>query len=376
MASQPLLAAEPPNPSKFPTLAPNWEQTICRWSAAHPRHDHQLIFPLSAGRLIFVWSEYCAEQSEHLARKSPADAGGFGDEMPCRLSAMISSDRGRTWGEPWVLQENRWKLNVKHPNLLRLKSGEILLTFSAWDSLAQRNILARRSADEGETWTEPEPVSGPGWFCTNNDHVLRLTTGRIVLPAHSVIGGGPYQGSKSKLEAFAFLSDDEGRTWKRSAGAMTAVGRGCHEPSMIERKDGRLLCYLRNTNTRIYQSVSEDGGNRWSVPESTELPAPESPALLKRIPRTGDLLLVWNRVPSKTGSPRTPLTVAISKDDGETWGHVRHVESSPGTDAAYASAWFQDDEVLIAYYSRDRRWSRDSEITLRAYKLDQLYADG
>jgi sialidase-1 len=289
---------------------------------------------------------------------------------------MISKDKGRTWGEPWILQENRWKLNVKHPNLLRAGSGEILFTFSAWDSMAQRNILARRSADEGKTWTDPEPVSGPGWFCTNNDHILRLSTGRILLPAHSVIGGGPYQGAKSKLESFTFLSDDEGRTWKRSAGAMTAVGRGCHEPSIIERKDGTLLAFLRNTNACIYRAVSEDGGNQWSVPEPTDLIAPESPSLVKRIPQTGDLLLVWNRVASSKGTPRTPLSVAVSPDDGKTWGHVQHVANDPKSDAAYASAWFQDDEVLIAYYSRAHHWSRDSEITLRGYDIEQLYGGG
>ena len=32
--------------------------TLTPWTPAHPRNDHQLIFPLSDGRLLFVWCEY------------------------------------------------------------------------------------------------------------------------------------------------------------------------------------------------------------------------------------------------------------------------------------------------------------------------------
>jgi sialidase-1 len=366
------LGADQPA-TTIPVLKPKWERQMCKWSAAHPRQDQQLIFPLADGRLLFVWCEYYTDDPKELARTSPFDRGGAGDEMPCRLSAMISRDNGRTWGEPFVIQENRWKLNVKHPNLLRLKSGEILFTFSSWDSMAQRNVFSKRSADEGKTWSEPKQISKPGWYCTNNDHILRLRSGCILLPAHTVIGGGPYLGGPSKLESFVYLSDDDGRSWRRSADSMTAVGRGCHEPSIIERKSGQLLCFLRNTNQCIYRATSDDQGDHWSKPEPTDLIAPESPSLLKRIPKTGDLLLVWNRVASKTNTPRSPLTAAISLDDGNTWRHVQHIEPPSERDAAYASVFFRDDEVLIGYYTRNRRWSHDSEIMLKAFPLKRFY---
>jgi sialidase-1 len=360
----------------IPTLKSNWERVMCKWSAAHPRNDQQLIFPLTDGRLLFVWCEYYTDNSKLLARRSPFDQGGAGDEMPSRISAMISHDKGHTWGEPFVIQENRWKLNVKHPNLLRLNSGEILFTFSGWDSMPQRNIFSKRSKDEGITWSEPEQISEPGWHCTNNDHILRLKTGRILLPAHTVIGGSPYLGGKSKLESYVYFSDDDGRSWQRSADSMTAVGRGCHEPSIIERRNGQLLCFLRNTNQCIYRATSDDRGDHWSEPEPTDLIAPESPSLLKRIPKTGDLLLVWNRVASKSNTPRSPLTAAISSDDGHSWRHIQHIEPPSELDAAYASAFFQDDEVLVAYYTRNRRWSHDSEIMLKAFPLKRFYEEG
>lgn len=357
----------------IPYLPARREATVCGWTAAHPRHDHQLIFPLNDGRLLLVWSEYYTDDPALLARSGPADAGGFVDDMPCRISAKTSSDGGRHWDEPYVLQENRWALNVKHPNLLRVDDRTILLSFSGWDSHSQRNIYVRRSDDDGRTWGEMKRISEPAWYCTNNDHVLRLRGGRIVLPAHGVVGGGPYVPGGGVFESFMFLSDDAGRTWRRSAGGMTTEGRGCHEPTVIEQKDGRLLCYMRTTMARLYQSTSDDGGEHWTVPAPTPLISPDAPPLLKRIPNTGDVLLLWNRVATRKSTPRTPLTAAVSRDDGRTWECMRHLEPRPDHDAAYASVLFHRDEALVGYYHHLRGWSRDTEVRLRAYAIDDFY---
>ena len=150
---------------------------------------------------------------------------------------------------------------------------------------------------------------------------------------------------------------------------MTAPGRGCHEPTVVELQDGRLLCFLRNSNARIYQSHSDDGGVHGTEPQPTELPAPESPALLKRIPSTGDLLLIWNNVASKSNWPRTPLSAAVSKDEGRTWTNFRDIDNRADHDAAYPSVTFIGDEALVAYYTRPTSWARDSEIVLKVYRV-------
>lgn len=355
-------------------LKPVHDQIVCPWEPEHPRHDHQLIFPLDKQRLLLVWSEYYS-QSEHPATKK--GFSGIGDHVACQISSMISTDRGRTWGKHQVLQPNRWKQNVKHPNLVRLSEQEILFSYVGWDDEHQRNVYLRRSTDNGKTWGEQRQISEPGWYCCNADHALRLSSGRVLIPAHGpyakqYVGGTSYKGGD--LHSFVFYSDDGFRTWKRSADSMTAPGRGCHEPAIVELKDGRLLCLLRNTNQRLYQSFSEDGGDHWSRPEATKLPAPESPAIVKRIPSTGDLLLLWNNVASPTNWPRTPLSAAISQDEGKTWGHFSDIDARPAFDAAYPSITFVNDEACIAYYSRSTRWKRDSEITLRIYQVKQFYA--
>lgn len=357
-----------------PLLEPQFELTVCPWTSENPRHDHQLIFPLADSRLLFVWCEYYANRPSLVLRKPTTKKGQAGDSMPCRISAKVSADKGRSWGPRFILQDNLWKQNVKHPNLVRLPSGEILFSFVGWDSNAQRNVYIKRSQDECETWSEISQISEPGFYCANNDHAVTLSTGRILLPAHGVIGGGPYLGGKSKLEAFVYCSDDGFQTWRRSSNAMTALGRGCHEPSIVELKDGRLLCLLRTTLGRVYRSYSLDQGVHWSVPEATRLPAPDSPPLVKRIPQTGRLLALWNNVESRSNWPRTPLTSAISDDEGLSWRNFRDIDARVDRDAAYASVFFQDDEALIAYYTRPTSWARDSEILLKAFKVDQFSA--
>lgn len=356
-----------------PLMKPQVDQVICPWSPQHPRHDHQLIFPLDDQRLMLVWSEYYSTSAKP---QSKIGQSGIGDEVSCQISSLISTDRGRTWGQRKVLQPNVWKHNVKHPNLVRLSDSEILFSYVGWDSATQRNVFMRRSTDNGQTWQEQVQISEPGWYCNNADRAMRLSTGRVLLPAHGpfaekYIGGDRYRGGN--LHSFVFYSDDGFRTWKRSSDSMTAVGRGCHEPTIVELKGGRLFCLMRNTNKVQYFSISEDGGDHWSEPAPTVLTSPEAPALVKRIPTTGDLLVLWNNVASKSNWPRTPLSAAISKDEGQTWEHVKDIDNRPGRDAAYPSVTFVGDEALIAYYSRSTKWKRDAEVTLRIYRTEQFY---
>ncbi len=356
-----------------PELQPIHDTIVCPWTPEHPRHDHQLIFPLDKERLLLVWSEYYSTGDHPTAKKGHA---GIGDSVSCQITSMTSTNRGRTWGQRSVMQPNMWRHNVKHPNLVRLSATEVLFTYVGWDSETQRNVFMRRSGDNAQTWSEQVQISEPGWYCNSADRGLRLSTGRVLLPAHgpyadTYIGGARYRGGN--LHSFVFYSDDGFRTWRRSSDSMTAPGRGCHEPTIVELKDGRLFCLLRNTNKKQYFSISKDGGDHWTEPAPTALASPESPALVKRIPTTGDLLVLWNNVASSRNWPRTPLTAAISKDEGQTWSNYRDIDRRKDHDAAYPSVTFVDDEALVAYYTRSRKWKRDAQITLRIFKIDQFY---
>ena len=103
------------------------------------------------------------------------------------------------------------------------------------------------------------------------------------------------------------------------------------------------------------------------------LPTPDSPPLLKWLPGQEKLLQIWNCVASEGNTPRTPLTVAVSDDQGETFRNVGDVDQRDGH-AAYAAVYFQEQEALVTYYSRDAHWARDSVVTLKIYSIDDWVA--
>jgi hypothetical protein len=111
----------------------------------------------------------------------------------------------------------------------------------------------------------------------------------------------------------------------------------CGEASIAETRDGNVMLFGRSTVGRIVQSVSRNRGENWSALRPSALAASNSPPRLRRIPKTGDLLCVWNQVSSeeiRRGFRRGRLSSAISKDDGATWEHFRTIERSEGLDDA------------------------------------------
>lgn len=353
-------------------LVPKKSYNICRWTPTNPRNDHQMIFRLKKGRLLFVWSEYYADSPSHI-QNSPSSKGKFFDVKPCRISARISSDNGASWQPKFTLMKNQWKNNVKHPNLIRTKSGEVLFFCVGWDSMAQRNVFLRRSNDDCETWSEIQQISKSGFHGNNHGRAITLKSNRILLPTQGVIGGKPYKGSESQFESWVYYSDDDFKTWKKST-TMFVPGRGAEEPCIVELKNGRLLCFLRNTLGYIHKAYSDDQGQTWTKPVPTILTSPDVESLIVRIPETGDILAIWNNNKSFTGFPRTPLSMAISKDEGETWILTKDIDRRSNFDLAYPFVWFDQQDVWISYYSRSRLWGHGSNnITMRIYNLEELY---
>ncbi len=121
---------------------------------------------------------------------------------------------------------------------------------------------------------------------------------------------------------FSYYSDDNGRTWKAGREVQNPDNIITQEPGLIELANGNIMMFIRTDAGFQYISFSSDKGETWSPAERSDIRSPLSPASIERISFTGDLLMVWNNNggedPVMKGK-RTPLTVAISKDEGKTW---------------------------------------------------------
>lgn len=185
-----------------------------------------------------------------------------------------------------------------------------------------------------------DPVS---YYVVNNDRLVQLSSGRLLVPAadHDDIG------KRSNSPAVCYYSDDDGKSWRRGPGAMRLGGIGCQEPGVIELKDGRVTMIIRNSLGTIYRASSADEGLTWGEPASTGLTSPVAPSTITRIPSTGDLLMIWNNSLNR----RVPLTAAISSDEGETWQHIRNLESG-GQSYAYTSVTWVSDTAVLSYWTQ------------------------
>jgi sialidase-1 len=311
----------------------------------NPRNSEGDFIQLKDGRILFVYTHFTGSASDHGA---------------AHLAGRFSSDGGRTWTqEDQVILPNEGGLNIMSVSLLRLANGKIALFYLLKESKSDCRPCLRISTDEAKTWSAPTHCFDTvGYFVVNNDRVIQLKSGRLVIPAarHSV-GKEAFRAG----EGIAYLSDDSGKTWRASETVLAPPknsGSGLQEPAVIELKDGRLMMLFRTDQGCQYRSFSADGGVTWSPVEPTNIISPLSPATLERIPKTGDILLVWNNHkdidPSLRGK-RTPFTAAISRDEGQTWKHVRNLEDDPNGWYCYTAMEFVGDTVLLGLCAGDRR---------------------
>lgn len=310
----------------------------------HPRYTEGSILELNDGSLLYAVTEFVA---------------GASDFAQARIIARRSPDGGRTWSEPIVLKENTGKQNVMSVTLRRLRSrpepGVIAMFYLEKNGYDNLDCLVRFSQDEARTFGPPVTVTTePGYHVVNNDRVTQLSSGRLLVPAAST----PDVRENGHFISRCFLSDDGGQNWRAGQGHVDLPKRGAMEPEVLELKDGRVLMIIRTQLGFIAQSISNDGGETWSEPESMGIRAPEAPATIRRIPATGDLVLIWNDTYAAGeghGGKRTPLTVARSSDDGQTWQTVDNLESDPSKTFAYTSLVFVQDRAVFSYWESGPR---------------------
>jgi sialidase-1 len=318
----------------------------------NPRNSEGDIIQLRDGRLCLVYTRFREGGADH----SPAD-----------LAMRVSSDGGNTWSGDRILLPNEGGANVMSVTLRRIRTGELLLFYLRKDTEGTScNLYVRRSTDELDTLSSPTRVTLlDGYHVVNNDRVVELSSGRLIVPAALHTEPGDAKPFNSKAVCFAYYSDDGGRTWSKDATPITPVDKRekiFQEPGIVELADGRLMMYIRTGHGSQYAAYSTDQGNHWTKAEPTALASPTSPACIKRIPGSADLLCVWNdhtgAHPFPKAEARTPLAAAVSHDDGKTWSKSRIIEHSDDHDFAYTSIAFVGDRVLLSYWVNDRKAGR------------------
>ena len=321
----------------------------------NPRNSEGDFVRLKDGTILFAWSRFYEGGA---IENASWDNGG------ADIVFRRSCDNGESWSSEDEMLVRNDAMNVMSVSFLRLRDGRIALFYVRKLSATESEIVMRTSADEAKTWSDAVKASAclpRGYYVLNNARVIQLATGRILVPLalHREKTAGRPAGEASLVCAF---SDDGGATWRGGAFVDTFEKDGrrvvTQEPGVVELKDGRVMMWTRTDCGSQYAGYSSDGGETWSAFGPTGLVGPRSPATVRRL-ATGELVAVWNDhrlnpelVPR---GRRAPLSVALSRDEGGTWGGSVPIEENLADFLCYTALYERDDGILLAYCRKETR---------------------
>ncbi|MDR3435063.1 exo-alpha-sialidase [Telmatospirillum sp.] len=268
---------------------------------------------------------------------------------------------------------NRWTEAVKlsddpsrseqNPVLFPAPDGRLWLLYTAQISGKQDTALVRYriSSNNGQTWGPVATLfDEPGIFI--RQPIVVLDNGDWLLPVFHcrTLPGEKWVGDDD-ISAVR-ISSDQGRSWTEH---VVPNSVGCVHMNIEKLGDGTLVAVFRSRwADNVHVSRSTDGGRTWESPERLSLPNNNSSIQMTSL-ANGHLALVLNPIdatkaperraslydeiededdkrpaPSAPpvhrqrtafwGTPRAPLSLAISLDGARSWPVLRDVETGDG----------------------------------------------
>lgn len=298
----------------------------------------------------------------------------FGDDRPfpqCHASTVLRVDNGEflvAWfggthekhddvgiwlsrGTPGHWSPPREVAKIRedahwNPVLFKDPSGVITLFFKVGKTIDFWETWYLTSSDNGNTWSEAKelvPGDKGGRGPVRNKPII-LSDGTWLAPASNEL--------KRVWNAFVDRSEDGGKTWVQGAfvplDRNEISGEGVIQPALWESSPGKVHMLLRSSAGVICRSDSEDYGRTWSPVYKTEMPNPNSGIDVTRL-EDNTLVLIYNPDDKNWGS-RGAISLAVSRDNGKTWGTTLELERLGEDDEfSYPSVISFGDTVAVTY---------------------------
>lgn len=359
--------------------------------SAFKHFQFKYIFASAATALMIS----CGGQNKESTDKTVTDSVAvereyvFGDKRPfaqCHASTLVRLDNGQflvAWfggteeKNPdvgiWLSkgQPGSWSAPVEvakiredahwNPVLQKTSDGKVYLYFKVGKEISHWETWVKTSTDGGNTWSEAyELVKGDkGGRGPVKDKLIELSDGTWLAGASNEV---------KDWEVFVDRSEDKGKTWKASPyfdiDTVEIKGKGAIQPTMWESKPGNVHMLVRTTGGVIGRSDSFDNGKNWTQIKKTDMPNPNSGIDLAKM-SDGTLALAYNPDGKNWGS-RSPLSLALSYDNGKTWPDKFDLDKGGKEDEySYPAVISWGDSVAVTY-----TWNRKTIAFWKGSKAD------
>ena len=235
------------------------------------------------------------------------------------------------------------------------KKGELLLFYKTGIYIKDWVGHILRSKDGGKTWRKskqlPQYQSADG----HSYPYLGAIKNKPIVVGDRIVA--PSSDESVRWQIHFEVSEDNGKSWQYitvpSADTFISI-----QPTILIHPDGALQALCRTKNGYLSITYSRDGGLTWEPEQLTDIPNNNSG--IDCVALTGEnaglFAMVYNPAGKERGKefgPRTPLTLALSRD-GLHWQEVLTLEEGEG-EFSYPSIIEGRDGSLHIVYTWNRR---------------------
>ncbi|NMC29118.1 MAG: exo-alpha-sialidase [Pelolinea sp.] len=310
-----------------------------------------------------------------------------GDEEGSKNSVILTSRREKNkhgW-LPASVTVNVVDRAAGNPRVFNGPDGGVWLlapiNYGKWCQGGTR-LFVKRSYDYGRSWSDLELFVEPKGILGKNKPICTKADTWIVPCEY-----------EERWQA-VFLRLPEGRKEWEIIECPETNAR-LHQPTIIQKENGDLLAFMRTWEGVLYQTQSSDDGVTWTKPAATGIPNNNSGIDMVNLNGTnialicnpcslgkdGTIIVTSENRPDKIDikelceadsrqiiniidpesssailspsfpvwGPRSPLSILLSNDEGETWCLVADIETGPGEYSYPAVIQSAERQISIAY---------------------------
>lgn len=250
-----------------------------------------------------------------------------------------SADGGETFSEPIILARGDEVCpTVNNPVMMEDQRGRLHLLFCRDYTIGGGGAWHRFSDDDGLTWSKPRDITAAtqpdlhNAFAFGPGHGICLADGTLLVPIWMVLKSAGVEEHKHVPSVLhTFFSRDGGESWQLGERIeATDAVVSPNETVAAEREDGSVLLTIRSMTRRRSLAHSADGTGGWSLPAPNEA-LPDPICFGSMIRYRGlDGRYALLHVNCACETARQNIVLRASFDDGATWPIARTLDADRG----------------------------------------------